>query len=158
MCTAAENHCPSCCANQGGVYPLLCLVLYQLRPNQQGFVHINHTIDERNLKMVLETCGHCKRREQRRSWLKDKLASFSRIKASKHIPGEESLIPIHFESRKLTTNRRCFRVNHINVYTQSSLNLPYNNCSRSRTSIRSQLQHRAVILHPRCYDLFLRDL
>jgi hypothetical protein len=88
MCTAAENHCPSCCMNHGGVYSQPCPVLYQLRPNQHGYVQINHTINKRNPTMVLETCGKCKRREQKRSWLKDKWVSSSRIKASKHIPCE----------------------------------------------------------------------
>jgi hypothetical protein len=91
MCTAAENHCPSCCTNHGGVYSRPCPVLYQLRPGQLGFVHINHTIDERNPKVVLEICDRCKRREQRHSWLKDKWANLSRpfwIKASKHTPCE----------------------------------------------------------------------
>jgi hypothetical protein len=91
LCTAAENHSPSCCTNHGGVYSRPCPVLYQLRPGQLGFVHINHTIDERNPKVVLEICDRCKRREQKHSWLKDKWANLSRpfwIKASKHTPCE----------------------------------------------------------------------
>jgi hypothetical protein len=62
MCTAVKNHCPSCCTNHGGVYSRSCPVLYQLRPGQLGFVHINHTIDEQNPKIALETCDRCKRR------------------------------------------------------------------------------------------------
>ena len=48
MCTAAQNHCPSCCTNHGGVYSRPCPVVYQLRPGQLGFVHIYHLIDEQN--------------------------------------------------------------------------------------------------------------
>ena len=78
MYTAAENHCPSCCTNHGGVYSRPCPVMYQLRPNQLGFVQITHTIDEQNPKVALETCDRCKRREQKHSWLKDKWANLSR--------------------------------------------------------------------------------
>ena len=77
--------------NHGGVYSRPCPVLYQLRPGQQDFVEINHTIDERNLKVAPETCGRCKRGEQKHSWLKDKRANLSRllqIKASEHTPCE----------------------------------------------------------------------
>ena len=38
------------------MYSRPCPVLYQLRPGQLGFAAINHTIDERNPKVVLETC------------------------------------------------------------------------------------------------------
>ena len=78
----------SCCSNHGGVYSQPCSVLYQLRPNQHGYVHISHNINERNPKMVLEICDHCKRREQKGSWLKDKWAKLSRNKASQQNPCE----------------------------------------------------------------------
>jgi hypothetical protein len=71
------------------VYTLPCLVLYQLRPGQSGFVQINHTIDERNAKIVLEICDGCRRKEEMRWRLKDKLTIFSRLisaKPSKHPP------------------------------------------------------------------------
>lgn len=59
-----------------------------MRPNQMGFIQIQHRVNERNPKMILETCDRCKRREQKRSWLRDKWASLSPIKASKHVPCE----------------------------------------------------------------------
>ncbi|PMD18355.1 hypothetical protein NA56DRAFT_706970 [Hyaloscypha hepaticicola] len=91
MCTAFKNHCPSCCTNHGGVYSRPCRVLYQLKPGQAGFAAINHSIDERNPKIALETCDRCKRKEPRHSWLKDKWAKLPRpswIKASEHTPCE----------------------------------------------------------------------
>jgi len=98
MCQAFQNHCPSCCTNHGRVYSRPCPVLYQLRPGQQSFAQINHTIDGRNPKIALETCDHCKRREQKykeqeqkHSWLKGMWATLSRpfrIKVSEHTPCE----------------------------------------------------------------------
>ena len=70
MCTAFQNHYPSSCTKHGGVYSRPCPILYQLRPGQLGFVHIHHTIDERNPTITLETCDRCKRREQKHSWLR----------------------------------------------------------------------------------------
>jgi hypothetical protein len=76
------------------VYPRFCPILYQLRPNQMGYVQIQHP------KIVLETCDRCKRKEQKdkeqeqeqkHSWLKDRWATLSRlfrIKVSKHTPCE----------------------------------------------------------------------
>jgi hypothetical protein len=61
--------------------------LQQLWPGQLGFVHVNHTIDERNRKIAIETCDNCKRRKQRHSWLKDKCANLSLwfwVKGPKH--------------------------------------------------------------------------
>jgi len=87
ICTAFENYFPSCCTNHGGVYRRLCLVLYQLRPNQPGFVHISHPIDERNPKIALKTCDRCKRRDQKHLWL-SKLANLSRPFRSEHTPCE----------------------------------------------------------------------
>ena len=89
MCTAFQDHCPCCCTNHGGVYSRPCPTLNQLRPGQQGFIHIVHNIDERNPKTALETCDRCKRREQKRSWLKDKWANLSQpfwTKTSEHTP------------------------------------------------------------------------
>jgi len=70
MCTAVENHCPSCCTNHGGVYARPCLVLYQSQP--QSFVQIIHSIDEQNPKVALETCHRCKRKNRRHSSVKRK--------------------------------------------------------------------------------------
>ncbi|PMD22061.1 hypothetical protein NA56DRAFT_703041 [Hyaloscypha hepaticicola] len=78
MCTAFQNHCPSCCTNNGGVYPRRCPDL--------------HPIDEQNPKIALETCDRCKRKEQKYSWWKDKWASLLRlfwIKASAYQVEEE---------------------------------------------------------------------
>lgn len=88
MCTAVENHCPSCCTNHGGVYSCPCLVLYQVQP--QSFVQIIHSIDEQNPKVALETCDRCKRKNRRHSPVKGKWASLSLlfIKASEHTPCE----------------------------------------------------------------------
>lgn len=89
MCTACQNHCPSCCTNHGRVYPRPCPVVYQLRPDQLGFIQITHTINERNPKIALETCDRCKRKEQKHSWWKDRWASLLRlfgIKASEYSP------------------------------------------------------------------------
>lgn len=90
MCTAFQNHCPSCCTSHGEVYSQHCPVLHQLRPGQPGFVQIHHPIDEQNPKLALQTCGRCKLREQKQkqSWLKDKWA---RIKASERTPCEKCL-------------------------------------------------------------------
>jgi hypothetical protein len=49
-----------------------------------GFVQIQHTINERNPKIILETCECCKRREQKykeqkHSWLKDRWAKLSAV-------------------------------------------------------------------------------
>ena len=91
MCIAVENHCPSCCTNHGGQYRYPCPVLFQLRPDQLGFVQITNNIDERSPKIVLETCDRCKLREQKHSWLRDKWAKIpwpSWIKGSEHIPCE----------------------------------------------------------------------
>ena len=99
MCTASQNHCPTCCTNYGEVYSRPCAVLYQLRPHQQGFAQINHPIDIRNPKIALETCDRCQRGGQKHSWL-GKLFSLSlafRNKASEHTPCEicqNSLSPI----------------------------------------------------------------
>jgi hypothetical protein len=91
VCTAVKNYWLSCCTNNGGGYSRSCPVLYQLRPGQLGFVHINHTIDEQNPKIALETCDCCQHRERKHSWLKDKWANLSQqfwIKASEHNPCE----------------------------------------------------------------------
>jgi hypothetical protein len=91
MCTPVQNHYPSYCTKDGGVYSRPYPVLYQLRPGQQSFAQISHTIDERNPKIALETCDRCKRREQKHSQLKDKWANLLRLfwfKASEHTPCE----------------------------------------------------------------------
>jgi hypothetical protein len=47
----------------------------------------NEVLFKENPKIVLDTCDHCKRKEQKHSWLKDHWANLSRpfwIGASKH--------------------------------------------------------------------------
>ena len=60
----------------------------QLRPGQQGFAHISHTIDERNPKIALGDMRLLQAQGMKHSWLKDKWASLSLfwIKASEHTP------------------------------------------------------------------------
>ena len=72
MCTPVQNHCPSCCTNDGRVYSRPCPVLYQLRPGQQG--------SEDSARDL-----------QKHSQLKDKWANLLRLfwfKASEHTPCE----------------------------------------------------------------------
>jgi hypothetical protein len=91
MCTAAEDHCPSCCTNHGEVYSVLCPVVYQMRPGQQGFISIQHSITGQTPKIKLAICDRCEQKEKKHSWLKDKLANLPRpfsIKPSEHTPCE----------------------------------------------------------------------
>ncbi len=62
MCTAIQNHCPSCCRNHGLVYRRPCPIAYEFRP--RAFFSVIHSIDESNAKIALAMCDNCERGRQ----------------------------------------------------------------------------------------------
>jgi hypothetical protein len=62
MCTAAQDHCPSCYNTDREVYSRPCTNVYELQYGQ--LVYVIHTVNYQKSKIALKTCDRCKRRGQ----------------------------------------------------------------------------------------------
>ncbi|KAK1763968.1 hypothetical protein QBC33DRAFT_518144 [Phialemonium atrogriseum] len=63
MCTAALDHCPSCCSDHGSVYTRHCVVFYELTPN--AYVSVSHPIGGMIPRRRRKQCEDCRQRAER---------------------------------------------------------------------------------------------